>query len=502
MNKLLKIMLAAGLIVMFQSCDSILEDPEPSTALSQELVLGDPAAVRSVRAGMMGRLHSFTFTTRNMLGPDALADNLWTRQGASRFQSLNTNEFAAGMADGTTYENVYSLVNEANLIIEAVEDGIFPDPLELVQFQGEAYFLRAYAFHNLVKALANDPRAIPTAGLRAGWDRGIIIRTNPTLTIIDADDRARNSVEEVYQQMESDLLNSISLLSQREGPNRFFVQRAAAEALLARVYLFWERWEDANTFAQRALDNTSAVLTSGDDVANIWVPNNPEGIFITLIDPATESQGVNNSLAVYTSTQWTAQVPTQDLIDLYEEDDLRIKLTGDPDAPPSSLQLGWYGPCFDDARGQNFVAECSLPPGAGLEIQKYTSFGNTQFADNVPLLRTAEMVLIQAEARLKSQGVAAGINRLNLLRESRGLAPLDPANFTEASALDEILDERRRELTAEGHRFYDLRRNRRDIRKPPGSGFSDIPFTDFKYLDNVPFAEVETNELLEQNPGY
>jgi len=471
------------------SCNEILDNPQPSTSLSQEVALSDEGALRSVRAAMMGRLHTFTFTTRNMLGADALADNLWNRSGSSRFQSLAQNQFRAGLSDGGTYEDVYNLINDANLIIEAVEPGVVDDD-QLTMFRGEAYFLRAYAYHNLVKALGRDPNAVPTTGVGAGFDLGVVIRTNPTLDISDADFRARSSVVEVYQQMESDLLESINLLGQSSGPSRFFIQQAAAEALLARVYLFWERWADANTFAQRAIDNTTAELTSGSDVGGIWNPNNAEGIFITLVDPSTESQGVNNSLAAYTSTQWTAQIPTADLISLYDANDER---------------LAWYAPCFDDARGNDFQASCDNDVGAGLEIQKYTSFGNTNFADNVPLLRVPEMILIQAEALLNTQGVSAAINRLNILRESRSLDPLDPADFTAATALDEILDERRRELAAEGHRFYDLRRNRREIRKAPeanAAGFPNVPFNDIKLLDNVPDAEIETNPELVQNPGY
>ena len=471
------------------SCNDILDNPQPSTSLSQEIALSDEGALRSVRAAMLGRLHTFTFTTRNMLGPDALADNLWNRSGSSRFQGLSQNQFRDGMADGGTYGSVYDLINDANLIIEAVEPGVVSED-ELTMFRGEAYFLRAYAYHNLVKALGRDPLAVPTTGPGAGFDLGVVIRTNPTLDVSDADFRPRSTVVEVYQQMESDLLEAINLLGQSSGPSRFFVQQAAAEALLARVYLFWERWGDANTFAQRAIDNTSAVLTAGSDVGGIWNPNNDEGIFITLVDPSTESQGVNNSLAAYTSTQWTAQIPTADLISLYDEDDER---------------LAWYAPCFDDARNNDFEASCDNDVGTGLEIQKYTSFGNTNFADNVPLLRVPEMILIQAEALLNTQGVADAISRLNILRESRSLDPLDPADFTLATALDEILDERRRELAAEGHRFYDLRRNRRAIRKSPDAnaiGFPNVPFNDIQLLDNVPDQELETNPELVQNPGY
>ena len=62
-----------------------------------------------------------------------------------------------------------------------------------------------------------------------------------------------------------------------------------------------------------------------------------------------------------------------------------------------------------------------------------------------------------------------------------------------------------RSLVAEGHRFFDLKRLGRDIRKVrglDGRGRDDLPFNSFRILDDFPPSELEVNTLLQQNPGY
>jgi hypothetical protein len=207
---------------------------------------------------------------------------------------------------------------------------------------------------------------------------------------------------------------------------------------------------------------------------------------------------VNDAIAAYTSKEWMAQIPTQDLISTYESDDARLD--------------AWYGPCFNDITG-TAPGGCDNVNNDGLELQKYQGdkdLAANQYADDYIHLRAAEMVLIQAEARLNTSGVAAAINRLNDLRSQRNASQLDPANFTEDSARDEILAERRRELVAEGHRYFDLKRLGRDIQKSagklddPADDRTDdpVPFEDPRILDDIPPGQLEVDSELVQNPGF
>jgi len=276
----------------------------------------------------------------------------------------------------------------------------------------------------------------------------------------------------------------------------FFVSEAAAEALLARVNLYQRSYGEADTRAQNAIDAAAASFGSGlasdaDELTAIFdeTTGNPEAIFVVSTNPITESAGVNNAISAYTTLQWLAQLPTQDLLDLYETGDARLD--------------AWYVPCFDEINEVEPTG-CDQINDNGFEITKWSAEqAPSQFADDYVHLRIGEMYLIQAEARLFEDGISAAITRLNDLRAERGASALDPADYaTEDDVLDEILDERRRELVAEGHRFFDLKRLGRDIRKAPATGRDDITFNNFRILDDLPADQLEVNSQLEQNPGY
>lgn len=479
-------------ILLSAGCGDILDNTEPSTAIPGEEALATVDGVNAVRASMYSELHGFAFVTRMMLGPDALADNTSVLPGASRFFGLNNNSSNNGERSGlndtdtqNTYEAVYDLIQSANLILNEVEEGVV-DEATLNRYRGEAHTLRAFAMHYLVRVLGYEPGRIPDSGPGAGFDLGIIIRTEPTIAIEDVDNRPRSTVEQVYEQIESDLLAALPLL---EGQNNTeYVTEAFVQGLLARVYLYWSRYAEADSYATDAIATSGlSLVTDSAGVADMFdetAGDHPESVFTVQVNPSTESLGVNNSPNVYTATQWMAQIPTNSLIDLYEASDYR---------------LGWYAPCFNDDEGSP-ESNCTSVNDEGWEIQKWNG-DLGQYADNIPHMRIAELLLIQAEARLNTSGISAALAPLNNLREARGLTALSEADFTDNVALlDELLDERRRELVAEGHRFFDLKRLGRNIPFPNSA--TKISYNSHKILDDIDPAEVETNTALEQNPGY
>jgi hypothetical protein len=487
---------AMGLLVF--SCTDILDNAQPSTDVSEDLVLGDPGGITAFRAGMYDRLHEQEYQTEYMLGPSALADELASRPTTTRYSGFAENTLDAGLAGDDTYQVSYELINDASIIINKIQEGVIEDDL-LAQYRGEAYFLRALAMHHLARGLGYEPGMEPATGQGQGFDLSIEIRTVGVTTASEADFRPRKTNVQVYTQIKSDLMNAIDLLDGNEDGSPFYASKAAAEALLARVYLYERDFGNAEAYAADAIASSGANLATAAQVATMFdetVGNNPEGIFIISVDPATESLGVNNSLSSYTSSQWMAMVPTQDLLDLYESGDAR---------------LAWYAPCVNDVTSQS-IANClathpDIDGGAsGLEIQKWNAEQGS-FADDVPMFRIAEMLLIQAEARVRGTGLGDPLTPLNQLRANRGLA-----DYAGPDVLEAILDERRREFAAEGHRFFDLKRLGRAIRKPPEllSGIiQDVPYNDVRILDSYPDGEVAlsealapTDSVLIQNPGY
>ncbi|MFD2531869.1 RagB/SusD family nutrient uptake outer membrane protein [Gracilimonas halophila] len=494
MKNLIKLTFFAGLLMItHQGCDSILSGTEPSTAISQEVALNSPEAVRGLRARMYGRLHAAPdMSTTWLLGPSALADNTDIGSG-TRFESLNNNERRAGLGTGA-WNNLYDLINDANTLIEGIPDGVITEA-NRTKFMGEAYFMRALALHHLVRIFGYEPGMAPTQGEAANFDLGVIIRTQPTLTLSDVGEEPRSTVTQVYDQILDDIDSALTALNQESDSGPFYVTPAAAYALLARVQLYQRNYAEADAAAQDAIDNSGARLATTAEVAGLFdeTQTNPEAIFTVDVDPTTESGGVNNSLAVYTSMYWFGQIPTDDLINLYEAGDARLD--------------AWYAPCFNDVNDspENI---CSNVNADNLELHKYAAEQGS-YADDYVHFRFSEMLLIQAEARLDTDGIPQAINRLNDLRAERNASTLLAINYTtEEEVLDEILDERRRELSAEGHRFFDLKRLGRDLRKvdfDQGTGtttVSFLPYESYVYLDDIPDSEVQLNPNLVQNPFF
>ena len=139
---------------------------------------------------------------------------------------------------------------------------------------------------------------------------------------------------------------------------------------------------------------------------------------------------------------------------------------------------------YDDKDKRKDVSIINV--GAEPCINKYPS-GQTG-TDPVVMSRLAEMYLISAEA----QGFPKGLGRLNDLRKERGLEGVDPKDKDEF--LQCVLDERRKELLAEGFRYYDLIRT--------NMAKTTLGLKDYQHVLPIPGKEMISNPNLEPNPGY
>jgi hypothetical protein len=494
---------------LLQSCSDKLNNAQPSTQVSQETAFSSPNAIRAVRTVMFSYFHNPDYTTIYMLVPEALADDIYNRIGAARLSGPSHNEKGSGVMDiagntgQSTYDLSYKIINQANLLIHNIPKGVIPHA-DSVQYVGEAYFVRAFVYHHLVRTLGYEPGMQPSAGSGSDWDWGVIIRKKPTLKASDATYRPRSTVKQVYALIESDLNKAIDMLGQQSAGRQIYPSKAAAEAELARVYLYAQDYEKANQYATSAIadaaEEVGAEEATPDEVASMFDETkglNPEGIWIDEIGTTVDMpQGgnLNVSLNVFTATAWLAGVPTQDVLNLYSENDKR---------------LAWFSaPCYDETNGKS-VSGCRgtspyINNGDGkVELDKWNGEKGNH-VDDVPYLRVSEQLLIQSEARLKG---ASGdpLAPINELRKDRGLKPLTTVT------MKDVLNARRREFIGEGMRFFDLKRLGKSIHKDPNAtGIPPtLPYTSYKVLDNIPNGEVTQSKqnapkdsVLLQNPGY
>ncbi len=162
---------------------------------------------------------------------------------------------------------------------------------------------------------------------------------------------------------------------------------------------------------------------------------------------------------------------SRDVYDLYTDNDIRKQLFRNADQYPDALWSLKY-------------------PGKNGDLRE----------DNIPVLRLGEMYLIRAEALLHG----ATISRANALKDYNSLrVPLGLDEATTVS-LNDIYDERRRELCFEGHELFDLARTKRPLTRTDydGSVNKDVPFPDYKWAMPIIQGELDANENCKQNEGY
>ena len=448
--------------VLFVGCDGLL-DTSPSTEVDPVTAQENIEGIEAILTSVYNRVQSqWRYGREITIGPDVLADNADQHPVTSgRYDQMSQNQQGSHI---TFWNTAYLTINEANYVIAGAEETEGVTQQVRDRLRGEALFQRGFVYFDLARTYGYEPgREV------GGWTQSAIVRTEPTRDVSDADFRSRSSNTEVYSQVQSDLEEAISLL---QGIDRgvYFANYSAANALLARVHLYLENWDDAISYAEEAIASTNVQLV---DTESAFIANpfnqtpNPESILELSIDPVEESLGSNVGLCPYTNpTHWFDVIPSQNLLDEFDEDDYR----------------NYLFEVHDDGYPYTLKWDCSTGP----------------FDDNVPLIRLPEMYLIIAEAHAEEGRIVEALAALETLQTARGLDPFVSADANEI--IDEVMVERRRELNFEGHRFYDLKRKAMDITKQQGA--TTLPYDDFRVLSQLPTSEVDNNPNLDQNPGY
>lgn len=367
--------------------------------------------------------------------------------------------------DSREWEELYGRINTANIILDEVDN--MPQPtdkerLHAIRVKGESYFLRAQFYFMLVNLYA--PAYRPG---QAGQTTGIPLKLT---AYVEHDNQkesqfVRNSVEEVYQQIVTDLLESVSALTISPQPRPGHRASAnAARLLLSRVYLYMQDWTNAAKYAQEVMDDSPTLMhygTMGEkDV--VLQADNPEIIF---------SQGALNLQNVMTGRSGDFCV-SEDLYNLYSTDDYRRELY------------------FTRAFVSDSVA-LSRKYKRGLQIASVS---------DLFLLRTAEahLNLIEAQAMLGMTTEAQ--QNLNRFRGFR-MSMQPPTALDLPTLVQQIRAERRKELCFEGHRWFDLRRYAVDSQYPYKKEINRS-YTVYDWDDKNKVKQTEVFRLKIDDPAY
>lgn len=355
---------------------------------------------------------------------------------------------------------------------------------------GEAKFLRALAYFNLVRIYGGVPLVLKQT------------------TSLDGLEVPRNTVDECYEQIISDLQEAKSVLPAIGQLPEGYLGRAtkgSASAMLAKVYLTREDY-------QNVVKETSEVMQMGyklwmnyADNFDVEKENGQESIFEIQYKRNTPGVSGSNYNGYYRPpfvniNGWVGygdDPVTRNHYECYEEGDLRrdinVRLYTKEEYP--NMSSNYEFPCY--------VNKFQDPSPLAVRSQGGEN--------NYPILRYSDVYLMRAEAlNAINTSDAEAYECLNVIRRRAfGL------NMNEASAidikpglskddfLDVILLERRKEFAFEGQRRFDLVRTHKlkeaMMAQNPTIG---AVVEEKHYLLPIPVTELDANKLLEQTPGW
>lgn len=455
---------------MISSCKKDFLNREPYGALPTNESITNVADMRTALNGIYATLRSPNLYGRTIpLFADLLADNVYiSTTNSNRYLDFfqvnytvnNTN--AAGI-----WQTAYNAILNANNVINSSLEGT----PEIDEYRGQALALRALMYFELVKHFSKPYTVNPNA-----LGVPLILTYDPFVK------PQRNTVAEVYTQIENDLNQATQLMTLDNSSGYF--SKYAAEALLARMYQFKGEWANALALAEDVINFSGYNLLELNQVLGYWASNTPrtdklETLFEVVFDLVGNAG--NSSLAYFYDQNggYGDALAAQSLYDKYSATDVR-----------RSLIL-----TFSPTRGNVKV------------VNKYPNSSQPD-KDEVKVIRLSEVYLIAAEAAYQTNNEPLALSYLNAVATRR-----DPDftgyNSTGPALLNDILLERRKELAFEGHRYWDLARYDLDVVRVNLAGNYPgvpliIPANYFRRILPIPQSELDANPNIrtQQNPGY
>jgi hypothetical protein len=461
------------------SCEKSVE-VEPKNSIAPNAVITTLSGNQAVLASAYDRLQSFGYWGRDMaLLGDAMADNIYTEVNIAggRYTGNNLNQRGSHYGFWGT---AYVAINDVNTVIANI-DGVPGSATAIAQAKAEALALRAMVYFDLARTYGYEPTKI-----QGGFDRSVVLRLSPSATPSDASPRRRTSVDSVYKAIEKDLKDAIALFP-ASNTSRFRLNKPAAQALLGKVYLYWEKWGDAVTQFDAALAGTPATqIAAGAYVTAFNTASvNQESLFEIPFITSTEMSGVtgaNDSPFSYTNpsgrnsfSTFGGQTASDELMALFEAGDDR-----------RSMFFQFGGTSATASPVFNWCAKYRGSVGA--------------YTDNIKVIRFSDVVLMKAEALAEQNQFQAAADLVIALRARRNATTNTVPNTS--AIKDYIQTERRRELFFEGHRWFDLKRKGAGITKPAKTAVGSISAADYRILPPLPVSEVTLLPTLPNNPNY
>jgi hypothetical protein len=580
--------------LLLVSCDTEILNQDPVDQISGDAVFNDPALTQAylndIYLGMGHGLYEVMFAS--------VADEAHFTHGYGVPQVVESNVspsdrgvFTRGDYNHWDWGNLYFRVRQINTLIQELPNSSIEDQALLDSYKGQAHFLRAYLYHNLLRIYGGVPIITQPSGL----DDDLLVE--------------RSSFAETVNFIVADADSAFGLLPVvQEGDDLGRASGGAAMALKSRILLFaasdlfhenpsgmevtgysgadqQQMWRDAKDAAQAVMDLGAYSLFRPDPATAEEASQNYYELFLTENTSETimeryflevrddgHNPGLDNGPNGYHN--WAGNTPVQNIVDDYEMEDGSAFDWNNPDhaAQPyenrdprleaSILHDGsqWRqrpsdAVGFDQDNVIQTFTELEMPNGSivpGVDTREgpiedwngsYTGYYLKKFIRNDVnhgsaskqegswiFLRYTEILLNYAEASIELGEFADARAEINKIRARAGMPAFD-GSLSGDELMDEYQNEKRIEMAFEEQRYFDIRRwmiapevmdqdaigiyitaegtNRNDRStysnysyEARAVGPGSRSWSDKLYFQPIPFAEINRNDQLVQNPNY
>jgi hypothetical protein len=458
--------MVAGLV----ACDETLS-LSPASEVREEEAIVDAGSARAALAGAYDALQAGNYYGGELLFySDLLSEDVEHTGTFSDYAATDANRV---LPDNESllgiWGSLYSAVGVANQLIARVPEVPGMSDSERDDILGQAYFIRALTYHNIVKLWGDIPMPLTP------------------LSATEAALQQKTPVSGVYTQILADLAQAGTLIANTD------TRKATADAVVAlrsRIMLFQGDWAGVITAANAVEAAGYDLATNYEDLFTEDGQDTPEDIFRVSFTPVE----FNNVGFYYISRSFGGRwevAPTVALIDAYG---VSSDPTYDPDTTsltaafrPADSRAAWN--IAFDARDRNFGGKVPTPIGA----------------EDIHVIRFGEVLLNRAEAfaqRGQAGDLDLAIADVNRIRARASGAPaIDPTGLNQTQVLNIIYRERRLELAMEGFAWPDLVRTGRAIAV---LGAANVATHELR----LPIPQAEVDVMAEavkstfQNPGY
>lgn len=506
------VLLAFASAAFFTACDDAIDITQPSELLPEDtyesltdLSLGLNGVYGAI-PGEGGILFTSIFTDEVAIGISNGGQGL---DGGLAFQLTETSDDAASI-----WTSNYLTINLANRLILGAEnvpvEAGSDDEVTKNDVLAQARAIRALAHFQLLTYFSTDLKDDSALGV-------IALDFVPEIT----SQLPRNTNGEVFALIESDLAYADENLIDLGFLQRKRITPNVIKALRARMAAYRGNY----TLAKQYVDDldTQFGISSNAAYKNIWIDTNNAGT-----SPATGvSAAQTNGSEVIFSLERANTGSTGNFYQFWAS--VNSTITG---SPFFEVNRALFNLVDNSADVRKFIVvdatalidddayetgtDAAYKRKDVLPVGKYTATESLNLLGDVKVFRFSEMAFIRAEYYASIGDITNAVAQINNIRKIRfnnsatavGSQLPTPDSIQGVWAM--ILDERRAELSFEGHRYIDIKRLgtlagkgvERDPRDCAFNGFCTLPADDYRFTMPIPRAERSANPNIQQNPGY